>query len=215
MDFLPEKISAYAEQHSNVCKSPVLDELERKTHLEVLLPQMLSGQLQGDFLAFFTRLQKPSCILEIGTYTGYSAICMAQGLAENGKLHTIDVDEERQDLVTEFVEKAGLGDKIVQYIGKAIELIPTMDMEFDLVFIDADKANYVNYYELVFPKLKKGGYIIADNVLWSGRVAEPGKKDKRTQVLDDFNKHALNDARVKNLLLPLRDGLMLIEKISD
>jgi predicted O-methyltransferase YrrM len=172
---------------------------------------MLSGHFQGRFLAMLSLMIKPECILEIGTYTGYSAICLAEGLREGGILHTIDIDEERDAIVNKYIAKSGLQGKIVTHIGNALQLIPKLDMQFDLVFIDADKQNYCAYYNLVFDKVKKGGYILADNVLWSGKVVD-ANPDKDTQALLDFNALVNGDTRVENILLPIRDGLMLARK---
>ncbi|MCP4440604.1 MAG: O-methyltransferase [Aureispira sp.] len=212
MDFLPKDVSKYAEEHTNVFDSEVLGALERKTHLEVLMPQMLSGFLQGQFLSFFSRMLKPKCILEIGTFTGYSAICLAEGLQDGGVLHTIDINEELKETTDAFFAKAGLTDVVRYHIGNAMEIVPKLEETLDLVFIDADKVNYSNYCDLILPKLKVGGYIIADNVLWSGQVFA-AKQDKKAEALNIFNKKVQNDPRVKNMLLPIRDGLMLIEKL--
>jgi len=212
MKMTAEYIEEYARRHSKVYESEVLNRLERKTHLEVMRPQMLSGYLQGQFLAFFSRMKKPNRILEIGTYTGYSAICLAQGLAENGLLHTIDVNKELEAIATQFIEEAGLVDSIKQHQGDAMVIIPNLDENWDLVFLDADKINYTNYYDLLLPKLKKGAIIVADNVLWHGKVPA-GSQEKRAAALALFNQKVTNDPRVNNVLLPLRDGLMLIEVI--
>lgn len=214
MDFLPKDISTYAAAHTSVFDSNVLDALERKTHIEVLMPQMLSGFFQGQFLTFLSRMIKPKCILEIGTFTGYSAICMAEGLQKGGVLHTIDINEELKDTTDEFIAKAGLTNVVQTYIGDAMEIVPNLEETLDLVFIDADKVNYANYYDMIMPKLRVGGYIVADNVLWSGQVFAK-KQDKKAEALNLFNKKINNDPKVKNILLPIRDGLMLIEKLSD
>ncbi|BDS13549.1 O-methyltransferase [Aureispira anguillae] len=214
MKLTPNKIEEYAKQHTKVYDSSVLDRLERKTHLEVMRPQMLSGYLQGQFLAFFSKMKQPKAILEIGTYTGYSAICLAQGLQQNGVLHTIDINKELEAIATEYIHQAGVDDRIIQHQGNALEIIPTIDKQWDLIFLDADKINYSQYYDMVLPKLKIGGVIIADNVLWHGKVVE-GSREKRASALAVFNKKVTEDDRVDNVLLPLRDGLMLIEKKSD
>jgi predicted O-methyltransferase YrrM len=212
MDFLPKEISAYAEAHTNTFQSDVLEELSEHTQRTMVLPQMLSGFLQGQFLSFFSRMVKPQCILEIGTFTGYSAICLAEGLQDGGVLHTIDINEDLKATTNEFINKAGLNEVVQFHIGDARDIIPTINETLDLVFIDADKTNYSNYFDLVLPKLKTGGYIIADNVLWSGEVLQ-AEKDADATALNLFNKKVHNDARVKNLLLPIRDGLMLLEKL--
>jgi predicted O-methyltransferase YrrM len=212
MKMTPEYIEEYAQRHTKVYESEILSKLERKTHLEVMRPQMLSGYLQGQFLAFFSRMKKPQRILEIGTYTGYSAICLAQGLVENGILHTIDVNKELEAIASQFIQEAGLGDVIKQHQGDAMKIVPNLDEPWDLVFLDADKINYTNYYDLLVPKLKAGAVIVADNVLWHGKVVE-GSREKRASALALFNQKVTDDPRVNNVLLPLRDGLMLIEII--
>lgn len=210
MKMTPEYIEEYAQQHTKVYESDVLNRLERKTHLEVMRPQMLSGYLQGQFLAFFSRMKQPLRILEIGTYTGYSAICLAQGLQEGGLLHTIDVNKELEAIATEFIQESGLANCIQQHQGDAMQIVPTLDESWDLVFLDADKVNYTNYYDLLLPKLKPGAVLIADNVLWHGKVPQ-GSREKRANALALFNKKVTDDPRVNNVLLPLRDGLLLIE----
>lgn len=212
MKMTPEYIEEYAKRHTKVYESEILNRLERKTHLEVMRPQMLSGYLQGQFLAFFSRMKKPNRILEIGTYTGYSAICLAQGLVENGILHTIDVNKELEAIATQFIQEAGLKDVIKQHQGDAMTIVPSLDEPWDLVFLDADKINYTNYYDLLIPNLKSGAIIVADNVLWHGKVPE-GSQEKRAAALALFNQKVMDDYRVNNVLLPLRDGLMLIEVI--
>lgn len=212
MKMTPEYIEEYAQQHTKVYESDVLDRLERKTHLEVMRPQMLSGYLQGQFLAFFSRMKKPKRILEIGTYTGYSAICLAQGLEKGGMLHTIDVNEELETIATQFIQESGLASSIQQHQGDAMQIIPQLNENWDLVFLDADKINYSNYYDLLLPNLKSGAVIIADNVLWHGKVPE-GSREKRASALALFNQKVTDDPRVNNVLLPLRDGLMLIEVV--
>lgn len=212
MDFIPQDINDYCENHSKK-ETAVLEELNRHTHVNVLRPRMLSGHLQGKLLEMLSMMIQPESVLEIGTYTGYSAICLAKGLKENGKLITIDCDEEQEDLALEFFEKAGFSDQITLKIGQALDLIPKLKESFDLVFLDADKANYLNYYQLVFDQVKRGGYIIADNVLWSGKVVEPLKPgDKETKAILDFNQFVQEDPRVENVLLPFRDGLMVVKK---
>lgn len=212
MDFLPKHIANYAEQHTNVFQSDLLETIEEQTRQTMELPQMLSGFLQGQFLSFFSRMVKPTCILEIGTFTGYSAICMAEGLQEGGILHTIDINEKLKAVTGEFIQKAGLEHAVHFHIGNALEIIPTLEETLDLVFIDADKTNYSNYYDMVLPKLRVGGYIVADNVLWSGDVMAE-QRDEEAEALRLFSKKVHADSRVKNLLLPIRDGLMLLEKL--
>jgi caffeoyl-CoA O-methyltransferase len=212
MSFIEDKIEIYALLHSQP-ESSVLNKLNRETHAKILQPRMLSGHMQGNLLSMFSKMIQPKQILEIGTYTGYSAICLAQGLTENGKLHTIDINEELEKMVRAFVEESQLTNKINCYIGNALTIIPTINETFDLVFIDADKKNYAAYYDLVFDKVRSGGYIITDNVLWSGKVLDdPKKMDADTKAIDDFNKKIHNDPRVEHMLLPIRDGLMIARK---
>jgi caffeoyl-CoA O-methyltransferase len=210
MEFPHPDINRYAEQHSSP-ETDVLKRLNRETHLNALMPQMLSGHLQGNVLKMISRMLRPRRVLEIGTYTGYAAICLADGLVDDGKLITIDINEELRDMVLKHVTEAGLQNKINALVGNALEIIPTLTDTFDLVFIDADKINYANYYDLVIDKVRPGGFIIADNVLWSGKVLDD-KKDKDTQAIDAFNKKVINDPRVETTLLAVRDGLMLIWK---
>ncbi|MCB0536279.1 MAG: O-methyltransferase [Bacteroidetes bacterium] len=210
MRFLPEEIENYAALHS-LKEDEVLQQLNRETHLNILMPQMISGHIQGNFLRMMSFMIKPKNILEIGTFTGYSAICLAQGLQENGKLYTIDINEELEDMCRTYFDKAGLKNKIDYRIGNALDIIPDINETFDLVFIDADKINYSNYYDLVFSKVNKGGFILADNVLWSGKVTQE-KKNKDTQALHDYNTKITNDERVENYLVPIRDGIMVARK---
>lgn len=211
MEFLPDDIEKYVEDHTSA-EAELLKKITRDTHSKVLMPRMLSGHVQGRFLSLISRFIKPQNILEIGTYTGYSAICLAEGLSLGGKLVTIDVNEELERRVRGYFQEAGLTEKIDYQIGDAANIIPTLDHVFDLVFIDADKENYSKYYDLVFDKVRTGGVILADNVLWSGKVTKP-KPDKDTRALLQFNQKVMNDPRVENLLLPLRDGIMMIRKI--
>jgi caffeoyl-CoA O-methyltransferase len=213
MNFIPEDIATYAEQHTEE-ESVVLKQLNRYTHAEVLMPRMLSGHLQGRVLAMLSKMIRPSRILEIGTYTGYSALCLAEGLVQGGLLHTIDINEELSDAVTEFIERSGFSDRIMLHTGDAMDIIPGLNEQFDLVFIDADKENYPFYYEQLFPKVKQGGYIIADNVLWSGNILKPADEmDEETKAIDRFNNMVHADQRVEHVLFPIRDGLMVIRKI--
>ncbi|MCS6795698.1 MAG: O-methyltransferase [Raineya sp.] len=212
MELLPEFIQKYAEKHTSP-ETEYLQTLNRETHLKVLMPRMLSGHLQGRFLAMISQMIAPSRILEIGTYTGYSALCLAEGLQPDGKLITIEKNEELEDFAKHFFYKAGMQEKIQMLIGNALEIIPTLNETWDLVFIDADKINYANYYEMVLPQVRKGGWIIADNVLWSGKVADEKYTDKDTKALRKFNEMIQKDNRVANLLLPLRDGLMIVRKL--
>lgn len=210
MEFLPEKLEQYVEQHTTA-ESELLQRLNRETHANVMMPRMLSGHVQGRVLSMLSHMIKPKNILEIGTYTGYSAICLAEGLAKEGKLYTIDINEELEEMVRGYFEEAGLLGKIEYLIGNAMEIIPNLKVMYDLVFIDADKINYSNYFDLVIENVKQGGYIIADNVLWSGKVV--GEKiDKDTKAIMDFNDKVHNDSRVENVLFPVRDGLMVLRK---
>jgi predicted O-methyltransferase YrrM len=212
MDFLPEKINEYTENHTQQ-ESPILAELNRYTQSKVLQPRMLSGHLQGRVLSFLSKMIEPKRILEIGTYTGYSALCFAEGLTENGKLITIDLNEELEDLVNSYIHKTDNQDRVEMRVGNALDIIPTLNELWDIVFIDADKENYSNYYNLVIDKLNAGGYIIADNVLWSGKVVEEvGLKDEETRALKEFNQMVHADDRVENVLFPIRDGLMICRK---
>ena len=206
------KIEDYIRKNSS--KEPeILKDLNKETHLKVLNPRMLSGHIQGRFLSIITKLIKPKKILEIGTYTGYSAICMAEGLIENGIIHTIDINEELVSIQNKYFAKSKCNNSIIQHVGDARNIIKSINEKFDLVFLDADKENYIEYYELVIEKVKKGGLIIADNVLWTGKVVEPKKDDDElTQYLIDFNKMINEDDRVENIILPLRDGLNVILK---
>jgi len=209
---ISDKIEEYARMMSDP-ESPVLQRLSRETQAKVLRPRMLSGHIQGKLLEFISCLKPSRRILEIGTYTGYSAICLAQGLTEEGLLHTIDHNPELEDFARHFIVEAGLEGKIVQHIGEAIEVIPTLDEAFDLVFIDADKENYVTYFEMVFDRMPQGGIILADNVLWDGKVLEqPLPGDHETLGIIRFNEFIKQHQGIKKLLLPYRDGLTIIQK---
>ncbi|MBP6760137.1 MAG: O-methyltransferase [Flavobacterium sp.] len=207
MHFISQDLENYIEQHSE--KEPeLLAALNKETYQKVLLPRMLSGHFQGRVLSMLSKLIRPVNILEIGTYTGYSALCLCEGMQENGTLHTIDIKEELVDFQRKHFDKSPWGNQIVQHLGEALDIIPTLDLKFDLVFIDADKENYINYFELIVPKMNKGGIILSDNVLWSGKVLEPlNPKDLSTKILLEYNQLLKNDPRVETVLLPIRDGL--------
>ena len=208
-----DKINEYCEIHSS-SESKVLRQISRDTHANLLKPRMLSGHLQGRLLSMISQILQPANILEIGAYTGYSAICLAEGLIEGGKLITIEADEELESRIRHNIDLAGLSEQIDLQMGNALEVIPTLNTIFDLVFIDADKLNYIKYYDLVIDKLKIGGLIISDNVLWDGKVAETSKNDTTTKLLREFNAYVHNDSRTKNVLLPIRDGLFVSRKIK-
>ncbi len=212
MEFLPEKISQYIESHSEA-ESDLLSALNRETHLKVLTPRMLSGHLQGRVLSMLSKMIKPERILEIGTYTGYSALCLAEGLQSNGVLESIDRNEELKPIIDKYWNQSDYKDQLVHITGNALEIIPTLDNMYDIVFIDADKENYSNYFDLVIDKTKTGGYIIADNVLWSGNVVqEESEMINSTKAIVEFNKKVHEDSRVENVLFPVRDGLMVLRK---
>ena len=207
-----KELDKYILDHIDV-EDPVLQELDRETHLKVLGARMLSGHLQGQVLTMLSKMLKPERILEVGTFTGYSAICLAKGLTENGKLITIELDDELESFSKKYFEKAGLVNKIEQRIGPALEIIPEIDETFDLVFLDADKKEYTEYFNLVFDKLRTGGIIIADNTLWSGKVLEtPASDDEQTKGIIAFNEMIKNELLVEKVILPLRDGITLIRK---
>jgi caffeoyl-CoA O-methyltransferase len=207
MHFISQDLENYIEQHSE--KEPeLLAALNKETYQKVLLPRMLSGHFQGRVLSMLSKLIRPVNILEIGTYTGYSALCLCEGMQENGTLHTIDIKEELVDFQRKHFDKSPWGNQIVQHLGEALDIIPILDLKFDLVFIDADKENYINYFELIVPKMTKGGIVLSDNVLWSGKVLEPlQKNDISTKILLEYNLLLKNDPRVETVLLPIRDGL--------
>ena len=211
MNFLAENLEAYVQQHSEQ-EPELLQQLARETHLKVLQPRMLSGAYQGRLLALISKLITPKHILEIGTFTGYSALCMAEGLHANGRIDTIDVDEELTDMQRRYFDASGYGKQIFQHLGNAAEIIPALNGDFDLVFIDADKEQYPLYFDLIIDRIKAGGLIIADNVLWSGKVVT-NATDEATQALQLFNTKMVEDTRVETVLLPVRDGLTLIRKI--
>ncbi len=207
MHFISQELEDYIEHHSE--KEPQhLAALNKETYQKILLPRMLSGHFQGRVLSMLSKLIRPVNILEIGTYTGYSALCLCEGMQEEGQLHTIDIKEELIDFQRKHFDKSAWGNQIVQHLGEAIDIIPDLDLKFDLVFIDADKENYINYFEMIVPKMNKGGIILSDNVLWSGKVLEPlQKNDLSTKILLEYNQLLKNDPRVETVLLPIRDGL--------
>ena len=207
MHFISEELEDYIERHSE--KEPeLLAALNKETYQKVLLPRMLSGHFQGRVLSMLSKLIRPTNILEIGTYTGYSALCLCEGMQDDGALHTIDIKEELVDFQRKHFDKSPWGNQITQHLGEALTIIPTLDLKFDLVFIDAEKENYLHYYELIVPKMNRGGIILSDNVLWSGKVVEPLEpNDVSTNVLVEYNAHLKNDPRVETVLLPIRDGL--------
>ena len=214
MDLINSKVTEYIELYTSE-ESDVLKKLNRETHAKILRPRMLSGQAQGKFLEFISRMIKPEKVLEIGTYTGYSAICLAQGLSETGMLYTIDINEELETFTRPFFKEAGLDNKINYIIGDAVKIIPTINESFDIIFIDADKENYCKYFDLVIDKLKIDGYIIADNVFWSGKIFEEiNPKDVETNAVVDFNNKIKNDKRVEQVMLSIRDGIYIARKIK-
>ncbi len=207
MHFISTELEDYIEKNSEN-EPELLAALNKETYQKILLPRMLSGHFQGRVLSMLSKLTQPVNILEIGTFTGYAALCLCEGMNENGQLHTIDIKEELVDFQRKYFDKSPWGSQIVQYLGEAISIIPTLDIKFDLVFIDADKENYINYFELIVPKMNKGGIILSDNVLWSGKVLEPlQKNDSSTKILLEYNALLKNDPRVESVLLPIRDGL--------
>jgi predicted O-methyltransferase YrrM len=209
MDFISSGLLDYVTKHSNE-EPQILKDLTRETYQKVLLPRMLSGPLQGRFLSVLSKIIRPKKILEIGTYTGYATLCLAEGLAPNGIIDTLDKNEELLDFQRKYFNRSGYGDQINQHLGNAIDIIPKLSSDYDFVFLDADKTNYINYFELIIPKMNSGGVILSDNVLWSGKVIkEADVKDKDTQVLQEFNKLLAIDKRVESVLLPLRDGLTI------
>ncbi len=214
MHFIPEKLDDYVVAHSQD-EPELLQQLNRETNQKILQPRMLSGHFQGRVLSMISKLVQPTTILEIGTYTGYSAICLAEGMSKNGELHTIDINEELYDFQRKYFDKSGYGDSIFQHLGNALDIIPELDKTFDLVFIDADKENYVNYFNVIVDKLNPGGIILSDNVLWSGKVLETKfkKEDTSTPALIEYNKLLKEDPRIETVMLPVRDGLTISRKI--
>ena len=214
MEFLNPLLEKYVYEHTEN-ESDLLKKINRETHLEVLQPRMLSGHLQGRVLSMFSKMIQPDRILEIGTYTGYSALCLAEGLTPNGKLVTIDINEELASRVRGYFAESPYSQQIEYLISDAMTIIPNLKSQFDIVFIDADKSNYINYYHLVFSMVKVGGYIIADNVLWSGKVIDASQHDKDTLLLREYNQLVHQDDRVEEVLFPIRDGLMIARKINE
>ncbi|CAM1359061.1 Methyltransferase [Tenacibaculum litoreum] len=209
MHFLPEELDNYVVKHSQA-EPKILQELSRETWQKVLNPRMLSGAFQGRVLSMISKLIQPKSILEIGTYTGYSALCLAEGLSKDGMLYTIDKNEELEELQHKYFQKSDYKNQITQYVGNALDIIPSIDSKFDLVFIDADKSNYVNYFHLIIEKMNKGGVILSDNVLWSGKVIEElDPKDIDTKILLEYNRLLNEDDRLETVLLPIRDGLTI------
>ena len=207
MHFLSDDLDQYVTLHSQN-EPELLAQLNKETYQKILQPRMLSGHFQGRVLSMLSKIINPKSILEIGTYTGYAKLCMAEGLSENGTIDTIDVNEELVDFQKKYFEKSEWANQIFQHLGDALDIIPTLDKKFDLVFIDADKENYINYFHLIIPMMNKGGIILSDNVLWSGKVVEEVKpNDITTQILLEYNKLLNEDARVETVLLPIRDGL--------
>lgn len=212
MDFLPPDITAYADAHTSP-ESELLHRLNRNTRAHIMAPRMLSGHVQGRFLSMISWMIRPRYVLEIGTYTGYSALCLAEGLADDGKLITIDQNEELEDFARSYWQQSPLNESIDFRIGNATDILPTLTQTFDLVFIDADKRNLSLYFDLIIDKLRPGGFILADNVLWSGKVVDPIKpSDQDTLAVLAFNQKVHTDPRVENVLLPIRDGIMMLRK---
>ena len=213
MHFLPEKLDNYIVEHSEQ-EPQLLQQLTRETYQKVLQPIMLSGPYQGRVLSMISKLIQPKTILELGTFTGYSTLCLAEGLQKTGRIHTLDINEELVDFQRKYFDKSDFGKQIIQHTGNALDIIPTLDMTFDLVFIDADKPNYVNYFNLVIGKLNSGGIILSDNVLWHGKVVEPlNGKDMSTKAVIDYNTLLKNDKRIETVVLPIRDGLTISRKL--
>jgi len=212
MEFLPKEIDNYSMNHTEK-ESKLLAELNRETWANVMTPRMLSGHLQGRALSMFSKMLMPTNIIEIGTYTGYSALCLAEGLKETGILHTIDIEEEYTSVANRYFKRSDYSEKIIQHIGNAVDIIPKIKAKFQIAFIDADKENYSTYFDLIIDKMEIGGYVIADNVLWSGKVTKE-EHDKETEALHKYNNKVLADTRVETILLPIRDGLMMSRKVK-
>ncbi len=212
MHFLPLELDNYVVSHTEQ-EPELLQQLTRETYQKILQPIMLSGPYQGRVLSMISKLINPKAVLELGTFTGYSTLCLAEGLQNKGELHTIDINEELVDFQRQYFDKSDFGHQIIQHTGSALDIIPNLDMTFDLVFIDADKPNYSNYFHLIIDKLNKGGVILSDNVLWHGKVIEPlDEKDKSTKAVLDYNTLLKNDERIETVLLPIRDGLTISRK---
>ena len=208
MDFISDKLADYLNKNSE--KEPeILSQLSKETHQKILQPRMLSGHIQGRFLSFISKIKSPDKILEIGTYTGYSTICLAEGLSKNGKIDTIDKNEELINIQNKYFEESGYRNKIIQHTGNALDFLKKLNEKYDIIFIDADKENYVNYFNQVSNKLNKNGIIISDNVLWSGKVLDSNQKDEETSTLVKFNKIINEDKRFTSIILPIRDGISI------
>lgn len=207
MHFISEELEQYIEKHS-ATEPEILQQLTKETYQKILLPRMLSGHFQGRVLSMLSKILSPKHILELGTYTGYATLCLAEGLKSDGTIDTIDINEELEDIQQKYFGASEFKDQIIQHIGNALDIVPTLNKKFDLVFIDADKENYINYWNLIVPMMNKGGIILSDNVLWSGKVLEEVQKnDKSTPILLEYNKIVNEDPRVETVLLPIRDGL--------
>ncbi|MBI1183471.1 methyltransferase [bacterium] len=211
MELLPQALQEYIDQHSGQ-EPPLMHDLWRETHLKVTMPQMVSGHVQGQVLRLFSQLIKPQNILEVGTFTGYSGLCLAEGLAAGGTLYSIEINPERSEMIERYWKKAGIWPQTKLLIGNALEIIPTLHAPFDLVFIDADKVNYPNYFDLIAPKMAKGGLLLGDNVLWSGKIIDPNKTDKDTEGLRLFNRKVQEHPDFENVIIPVRDGIMAARK---
>ena len=207
MHFISEELENYIEKHS-AAEPELLQQLNKETYQKILQPRMLSGHFQGRVLSMLSKILNPKYILELGTYTGYATLCLAEGLQNDGTIDTIDINEELEDIQHKYFSKSPFKDQIIQHVGNALDIVPTLNKKFDLVFIDADKENYINYWNLMVPMMNKGGIILSDNVLWSGKVLEDVQKnDKSTPILLEYNKIVNEDPRVETVLLPIRDGL--------
>ncbi len=214
MNFFSPELQRYTENHTSP-ESPLLKRLDRDTNIKVLYPKMISGHLQGRLLSMISNMIKPRRVLEIGTFTGYSAICFAEGLAADGKIITIDINRELQDMVEHYLSEAKIRAQVEFILGDAMKVIPKLEGNFDLVYLDADKSNYCRYYDLIIDRVETGGYILADNVLWYGKVVseDPQQLDKETRAIKEFNQKVQEDPRVENVLVPIRDGIMIMRKL--